>query len=126
VKSWSQIVFEELPQFKRDFKQLKKRFPSLDEDFRTFKNTQLKLYHALRMGNEGIFPIEGLGITYPVIYKAKKFACKSLKGKGVRSGIRVIYAYFKEEHRIEFIEIYYKGDKTNENRERILKKYGKS
>ena len=55
------------------------------------------------------------------IYKAKKFACRSLKGKGVQSGIRVIYAYFEKEDKIELIEIYYKGDKENEDRERILK-----
>ena len=75
MNNWSLIIFEELPEFKRDFKRLKRKFPSLDDDFTTFKNTQLKLYHVLEMDNEGIFPIEGLGITYPVIYKAKKFAC---------------------------------------------------
>jgi hypothetical protein len=32
-----------------------------------------------------------------------------LKGKGVQSGIRAISAYHKDEDRIEFIEIYYKG-----------------
>ena len=39
------------------------------------------------------------------------------------SGIRIIYAYYEKEDKIEFIEIYYKGDKENENRERILKHY---
>jgi hypothetical protein len=42
---------------------------------------------------------------------------------GVQSGIRVIYAYFEEKDKIELIEIYYKGDKENEDRERILKYY---
>lgn len=51
-------------------------------------------------------------------------ACKSLKGKGVQSGIRVIYAYREEEDRVEFMELYYKGDKESEDRERILKHYG--
>jgi len=57
------------------------------------------------------------------IYKAKKFACRSVRRKGVQSGIRVIYAYFEEEDKIELIEIYYKGDKESEDRERILKYY---
>jgi hypothetical protein len=52
---------------------------------------------------------------------AKKFACKSLKGKGAKSGIRIIYAYFEQEDTIEFIEIYFKGDKENEDKERIKK-----
>ena len=49
----------------------------------------------------------------------KKFACKALKGRGVQSGIRVIYAYFVKEDRVEFIEIYFKGDKASEDRHRI-------
>ena len=51
--------------------------------------------------------------------------CRSLKGCGVHSGIRVIYAYFEEEDRIELVKIYYKGDKEVEDRERILDYYGK-
>jgi hypothetical protein len=65
------------------------------------------------------------GIDYPKLYKARKFACKSLKGRGVASGIRTTYAYYEKEDKIEFIEIYYKGDKENEDRERILKYYKK-
>jgi hypothetical protein len=53
----------------------------------------------------------------------KKFACKSLKGKGVQSGIRIIYSYFEKDDRIEFVEIYYKGDKENDDRERIKRLY---
>jgi hypothetical protein len=41
----------------------------------------------------------------------------------VQSGMRVIYAYFEEENRIELIEIYYKGDKENEDKKRIKKYY---
>jgi hypothetical protein len=42
---------------------------------------------------------------------------------GAQSGIRVTYAYFSDEDRIEFIEIYYKGDQLNEDRERIKVHY---
>jgi len=41
----------------------------------------------------------------------------------VSSGIRVIYAYFEDDDRIELVEIYFKGDKENEDRKRILKYY---
>ena len=55
-----------------------------------------------------------------------KFQVKSaLKGKGAQSGIRIIYAYYEAEDWIEFIEIYYKGDKESEGRERVLRKYPK-
>lgn len=111
-----------LPEFERDLKRLK-RFKTLEEDLEMFEKTQLNIYHKQKIDNEGIVPISNLDIDYPAIYKAKKFACKSLKGKGVRSGIRVIYAYYEEEDVIELIEIYYKGDKNNEDRSRILKYY---
>jgi len=54
-----------------------------------------------------------------------KFTCRSLKGKGVQSGIRIIYAYFEEQDKIELVEIYYKGDKENEDRQRVMTHYGK-
>lgn len=113
-----------LPEFEKDLKKLLKRVQTLEEDLRVFVKTQLNLYHKLKMDNKGIFSMAGLGIEYPSIYKAKKFACRSLKRKGVQSGIRVTYAYFEDKDKIELIEIYYKGDKQNEDQERILRYYG--
>ena len=114
-----------LPEFEKDIKRLKKRFKTLENDLDIFIKTQLNLYHKQKIDNKGTFQIPGLKIENTKIYKAKKFACRSLKGTGRQSGIRVIYAYFEEEDKIELIEIYYKGDKENENRERILTHYKK-
>ena len=112
-----------LAEFDKDLKKLSKKFHTIPEDLEIFIEKQLQLFHKLYIDNEGIFPISGLGISYPKIYKAKKFACRSLKGKGVISGVRVIYAYFEKEDAVEFVEIYYKGDKENEDRERIIRNY---
>jgi hypothetical protein len=38
------------------------------------------------------FLIDNLGVKTCII-KVKKIACKSLKGRGVNSGLRLIYAY---------------------------------
>jgi mRNA-degrading endonuclease RelE of RelBE toxin-antitoxin system len=114
---------DHLPEFDKDLKKLLKRFKTLEDDLETFIKTELNLYHKLNIDNNGIFEISGLGIENPRIYKAKKFACKSLKGKGVKSGIRVIYAYYDEIDSIELVEMYYKGDKANEDRNRIKEKY---
>lgn len=116
-------IFHEIfpfPEFERDIKKLIKRFKTLEDDLKLFIITELNLYHKLKIDNKGIFQVQGLKIESPKIYIAKKFACRSLKDKGVQSGIRIIYAYFEEEDRIELIEIYYKGDKEIEDRERIL------
>ncbi|MFH2108346.1 MAG: hypothetical protein ABII93_06735 [Chrysiogenia bacterium] len=73
------------------------------------------------MDNNGVFRLTDLGFDHPPVFKAKKFACRSLKGKGVMSGIRIIYAIYPESDRIELVEIYYKGIKENEDRPRIVK-----
>ena len=121
-------IFKEvirISEFDKDFKRLAKRFKTLDEDLQIFIDKQLNLYHKLKIDNGGIVRIEGLGIDTPKVYKARKFACRALKGKGVLSGIRVIYAYFEPEDKVELIEIYYKGDKENEDKSRILRRYKK-
>ena len=121
MKAFNEIV--RLPVFEKDLKKLSKRFHSLNEDLENFVQHQLKLYHKLNIDNRGIFHIPGLPFTRPKIYKAKKFACKALKGKGVQSGIRIIYAHFEQEDRIEFVELYYKGDQENEDRGRLNRLY---
>ena len=118
-------IKDDLPEFHRDFKYLRKRFCTLTEDLAVFIETELNLFHKLKIDNRGIELISNLGIEYPKIYKVKKFACKSLKGKGVQSGIRIIYAYYPDKDTIEFIEIYYKGDKEIEDRDRIQQNYKK-
>jgi len=123
VKIFSEINY--LPEFEKDFKRLSKKFRTLEEDFKTFINTQLNLFHKKGIDNKGVVLISGIGIPNPKIYKARKFACRSLKGHGVDSGIRVIYAYWEEEDKLEFIEIYFKGDKKNEDRDRILVHYNR-
>jgi mRNA-degrading endonuclease YafQ of YafQ-DinJ toxin-antitoxin module len=112
---------KQFPLFKKDLKKLLKRFRTLEDDLEIFIRTQLKLFHKIKKDNDGIKQITGLAKEYPLVFKAKKFACKSLKGKGAKSGIRIIYAYFEQEDTIEFIEIYFKGDKENEDKERIKK-----
>lgn len=120
-KIFNEITY--LDEFEKDKKKLSKRFKTLHDDIEIFINVQLKLYHKLQIDNNSILKIENLGVQYPKIYKVKKFACKSLKGKGVQSGIRIIYAYYPDLDKIDLIEMYYKGDKENEDRDRILKNY---
>jgi hypothetical protein len=110
-------------QFKKDLKKLQKKYRTLKEDLATSIKAQLFLFHKQKIDNKGIVRVPGLGIDSPPIYKARKFACRALKGTGSRSGIRVVYAYFEEKDRIELIEIYYKGDKDSEDRQRIKDLY---
>lgn len=110
-------------EFEKDLKKLVKRFPSIEEDLQTFIKVALNAFHKQKIGSKAIFHISDLGVASPKIYKAKKFACRALKGKGVQSGIRIIYAYDEEEDKLEFVEIYFKGDKESEERGRIERYY---
>lgn len=112
------LVYESLPEFDKDLAKLSKSFVSLQSDLETFKGKAIELYHLQKIDNQSVFRVPGLKIETQ-IYKGKKFACKSLPGKGVMSGIRVIYAYFEEENKVVFVEIYYKGNKALPEEQRI-------
>jgi hypothetical protein len=122
-KLFKQIT--QIPEFEKDLKKLLKRYPSLEDDLRMFIKVAMNAFHKQKINSSAIIHISDLGIHSPKIFKANKFACKALKGKGAQSGIRVIYAHHEDADWIEFIEIYYKGDKENEDRERILRKHKK-
>lgn len=68
------------------------------------------------------FEIRDLGLGTCVI-KVKKIACKSLKGRGVNSGLRLIYAHFSIEEKIVLVELYHKNNKGSEDRERIRQNF---
>jgi hypothetical protein len=107
------------PAFEKDLKKLSKRFPSLPNDLAVFEKTQLALFHCHGIDNEGIVRINNVGQDLPPLFKARKFACRSLKGKGVKSGIRIVYAYIPSTNHIHYIEIYYKGDQEIETKARF-------
>ncbi len=111
------MIFDEIIEFRKDLKKLSKRYRSIPEDLEVVKQN---LEAEPDSDPPFSFRIEGLKINTCII-KVRKISCKSLKTRGVNSGLRLIYAYFKEESRIVFIELYHKSDKPGENRNRILK-----
>ena len=110
------MTFDELPEFKRDLKNLLKKYRTLNEDLAEVK-TILKKKPEERPPFS--FRIDNLGIKSCII-KVKKIACKAIKGKGVNSGLRLIYAHFPQGQKITFIELYHKNDKETEDRKRIM------
>lgn len=120
------IEYEEANEFKGDFKKLVKRFVSLPSDFWTVKRNVIELRHSLNINNFGTFEIPGFSSEEFSFWKIKKFACRSLKGRGVKSGLRIIYRLDKHSDKVFFIEIYFKGDKATEDRTRIVKYWNKT
>lgn len=113
--------YNETEEFAHDFKKLLKKFSSLAEDLEINKQYRIELFHCKEIDSRSIFEIQGVGNTTELkFFKVKKFQCKSLKGRGAKSGIRVIYAYFPIDQKIAFLEIYFKANQENENRQRII------
>lgn len=117
------IRYEETIGFAHDIKKLLKRFRSLRADIEVAKRYALEPFHAEpRIDTNAIEEISGSCTEEVRACKIKKFTCRAIKGRGVMSGIRITYAYHIRQKRVVFIEIYFKGDKENEDRAR-LKEY---
>ena len=102
--------FRVLDIFQKEFKRLSKKYKTLNDDLKKFKQV-LEVYPT-GIGKNFIIirSLPGLKIV-----KAH-LACRALRNNHL---LRIIYSYFEKEQRIEFIELYFKGDKENEDRERI-------
>lgn len=107
--------FQETEEFRKDLKKLSKRYRTLPEDIEILKKVL-----AAEPGESPprSYRISNLGIEKNII-KVKRIACRSMKGKGSNTGLRLIYCYELKPEKIIFIELYYKGDKENEDRGRI-------
>ncbi len=119
MKMTNMMNFDELPEFKKDLKHLLKKYRTLNEDLEVVKQD---LNDEPGESPPFSFRIDNLGLETCVI-KVKKIACKALKGRGVNSGLRLIYAHFQEEKKIIFIELYHKNDKENEDKQRIVNNF---
>lgn len=106
--------------FEKDLSKLLKKFKTLESDLEVVKRSAIELFHLNKIDNQGIFLISKLCSDDVHVCKIKKIACRGLKGRGVKSGIRIIYAYHLKTARVDFIEIYFKGDQENENQKRII------
>jgi mRNA-degrading endonuclease YafQ of YafQ-DinJ toxin-antitoxin module len=113
------MTFEELPEFKRDLKKLLKKYKTLKDDLDVVKKV---IEYSPIERPPFSFRIDNLGLKTCVI-KVKKIACRALKGRGVNSGLRLIYALFQNENKVIFVEIYHKKDKESEDRQRIINNF---
>ncbi len=101
--------FNETDDFSKDFKRLSKKYKSLADDLLEFK----KVVSKFPLGISKHFVVLIAKETVKII-KGRLF-CRYLKG----SSMRIIYAYCESKHMIEFIQLYFKGEKESEDRNRI-------
>ena len=103
------INFNEFPEFSKEYKRYLTKYRTLDSDFLNFK----KIILSVPCGVGKHFNI--ITILNDIKIIKARFFCRALKG----SSLRIVYAYHENMESIDFIEIYFKGEKENENRERI-------
>jgi hypothetical protein len=113
------IQFEQIEEFDKDLKRLLKKYRTLSEDLAVVRKD---LNDEPGESPPFSYRIDNLGLKTAII-KVKKIACKALKGRGVNSGLRLVYAYFPNEQKIIFIELYHKNEKENEDRSRIFQHF---
>ncbi len=113
------ITYKNTSGFDKDLKRLLKKFRTLESDIKVAKTNAIELFHLKNIDNNSVEPIPNFCSDELKICKVKKFACKALKGRGVQSGIRIIYAYHVSTNTIDFIEMYFKGESENEDKEKI-------
>ena len=101
----------ELRQFTKEFKKLARKYKSLPDDLARFIKIitaeppkKSKRVHFITQ-HESFWIIKA------------RLSCAYLKN----SDLRIVFSYFAQERRIDLIEIYFKGDKENEDYERIEK-----
>lgn len=119
------ISFETTPEFSKDLKKLCKKYKTLNEDLEVVKKAAITLYHCNSIDSNSIFPIPSFCNENIISCKVKKFASKSFKGKGAKSGLRLIYIFIPITCTVVFVEIYFKGNKPNEDKERLGYYYNK-
>jgi len=101
--------FSCLPEFDKELKRLSKKYPSLINDIEDIKPVLL----ASPTGIGKNFTI--INITKGVKIVKVRVQCESLRSRA----IRLIYACHEEKIEFIFIELYFKGEKANEDKNRV-------
>jgi hypothetical protein len=100
------------PRFLRDVKQLKKKWPTLEDDLHTLCqaiSAEPRLLHHLGV------PINRTSLTCS-LYKLRKIASRSFPGKGIHSGFRMVIAKAFEETMC--LDVYHKSQQDQARIER--------
>ena len=102
--------YAELPEFSREIKRLSKKYRTLRDDVDELRPILAKIQ------------IRSASKHWNCLYNGEKMcvykirlACRYLKA----TTMRVVYAQHNDSAKIVFIELYFKGEKENEDRDRF-------
>jgi hypothetical protein len=101
--------FHQLPEFEKEVKKLSRKYPSIRDDIEDIKPILLTSPTGIGKNFTIITTVADIRIVKVRIH------CESLRSRS----IRLIYAYRGDKIDFIFIELYFKGDKVNEDHDRI-------
>ena len=101
--------YNELPEFQRELRRLSRKYRSLPTDIELFQ----QIISAQPPSSSTRFSI--LKQNELLLIVKARLACRYLRN----SSLRIVFSYFTLERRVDFIELYYKGDKEREDSDRI-------
>lgn len=96
--------------FNKEFKKLSKKYPSLERDLEILERVIEKFPYGENSRHCNVLRKEGERFICK-----RRMMCRSVRG----SEFRVIYHYDGESIELHYIEIYYKGNKESEDKNRI-------
>lgn len=104
-------------EFNKDITKLSSKYRHLIDDLKRAEKVL-----SVSPSNRNAVRISGLGKNVKIpVFKLKKFRSMDFRGKGNRSGFRLIYAYDRKKEIIFMIEMYQKNSQSNHSKDRILK-----
>ena len=102
-------IFRVLPEFDKELKKLSKKYPTLPLDIEDIKPVLIDCPTGIGKNFTIIKIVDEVKIIKVRVH------CESLRSRVVR----LIYAYHPDRIEFMYLEIYFKGDKEDEDRERI-------
>lgn len=102
-------IFTHLPEFEKELKKLSKKYPTLESDIEDIKPVLLTCPTGIGKNFIIVKSTENVKIVKVKIH------CESLRSRT----IRLIYSYREDKIEFLYLEVYFKGDKENEDRGRI-------
>ncbi len=110
-----ELNFTEEPGFEKSLKKYFKKYLTIYEDLEIFREILIDRY--LDCGDKVsniVSKHTNILTSEQGVYVIKdRMMCRALKG----SSLRVVHIYHKNENKIIFLELFYKGDKENEDKE---------
>ena len=107
------MEFKQTAKFARNFKKLMKKYKTLAQDLARWQNLISKQIGFITTNPTTHHSLLRSSHNRQVFVFKSRFHCRYLRG----SSLRIIYFYFASKQEFLLVEIFFKGEKENEDRQ---------